>query len=179
MVGHSHGGAIALQFALDAPDVVHTLALLEPAVLVVEGAEEFLEGLGPAFGVYASGQNEGAIDFLQRAWFGPDYRSALEPVLPPGAFEQAAADADTFFGVEVSAHQEWAFTAEDAPRIGQPVLLVRGADGPPFFREATELLRGGCRRQRRSLRPTRRTPCRCTTRARWPKGWPGFSPATR
>src|SRR5687768_9709788 len=31
VVGHSSGGAIALQVALDYPDRVHTLALLEPS----------------------------------------------------------------------------------------------------------------------------------------------------
>ena len=33
VVGHSYGGVIALQLALDAPDIVHSLALLEPALL--------------------------------------------------------------------------------------------------------------------------------------------------
>src|SRR5690349_623288 len=32
VVGHSAGALCALQLALDAPDVVHTLSLLEPAV---------------------------------------------------------------------------------------------------------------------------------------------------
>jgi pimeloyl-ACP methyl ester carboxylesterase len=35
VVGHSSGGAIALQLALDAPQVVHSLILLEPALLDV------------------------------------------------------------------------------------------------------------------------------------------------
>jgi pimeloyl-ACP methyl ester carboxylesterase len=33
VVGHSYGGAIALQLALDAPGAVHSLALLEPCIL--------------------------------------------------------------------------------------------------------------------------------------------------
>ena len=141
VVGHSYGGAIALQLALDAPEAVHSLALLEPALFAVDSAEEFLEGLGPAFGMYAAGEKAAAIDFLQRAWFGPDYRSVVERALPPGALEQAVADADTFFQLEVPAHQEWAFTREDAARVSQPVFAVRGADGLPFFREVAELLR--------------------------------------
>ena len=35
MVAHSYGGPIALQLAHDAPEYVHSLALLEPAVLSV------------------------------------------------------------------------------------------------------------------------------------------------
>ena len=140
IVGHSYGGAIALQLALDASNAVCSLALLEPALFAVPSAEQFLQELGPAFGMYTAGDKAGAIDFLQQAWFGPDYRSVIERALPPSAFEQAVADADTFFRVEVPAHQAWGFTREVATRIGQPVLAVRGADGFPFFREVTELL---------------------------------------
>ena len=41
VVGHSSGGAIALQLALDTPDVVHTLTLLEAALVVGESAEPY------------------------------------------------------------------------------------------------------------------------------------------
>ena len=34
VVGHSYGGNVALQLALDAPDVAHSLALLEPGFMV-------------------------------------------------------------------------------------------------------------------------------------------------
>ena len=34
IVGHSYGGCIALQFALDYPAVVHSLTLIEPALAV-------------------------------------------------------------------------------------------------------------------------------------------------
>ena len=40
VVGHSFGGAVALQLALDAPDLVHSLALLEPALFVGASAAE-------------------------------------------------------------------------------------------------------------------------------------------
>ena len=45
----------------------------------------------------------------------------------PGAFDQHVADADTFFGQELPALQQWSFTREDARRITQPVLAVIGA----------------------------------------------------
>jgi pimeloyl-ACP methyl ester carboxylesterase len=140
VVGHSYGGVIALQLALDAPEAVHSLALLEPALFEVPSAGPFLQALGPAFGMYAAGDAAGALDLLQRAWFGPEYRRVLAPALPPGAFEQAVADADTFFRVEVPAHQAWRFTREDAARITQPVLAVRSADGLPLFGEVSALL---------------------------------------
>jgi pimeloyl-ACP methyl ester carboxylesterase len=56
---------------------------------------------------------------------GPDYRIALDSVLPE-AFGEAVASADTFFGQELPAVGQWSFRREDARRITQPVLAVVG-----------------------------------------------------
>src|SRR5687767_4563107 len=45
VVWHSYGGAVALQLALDAPDVVQSLALLEPALAVGDGAQAYRDAL--------------------------------------------------------------------------------------------------------------------------------------
>ena len=42
VVGHSYGGAVALQLALDSPDLTASLALLEPAVF---GGQPYLDAL--------------------------------------------------------------------------------------------------------------------------------------
>ena len=66
----------------------------------------------------------------------------LDQVLP-GAFEQAVADADTFFGQELPAVQQWSFTREDARRITQPVLAAVGAKSQeldPIWGERQDLL---------------------------------------
>jgi pimeloyl-ACP methyl ester carboxylesterase len=127
IVGHSYGGAIALQLALDAPESVHSLALLEPALFVVPSAQQFMEALGPVLQMYEAGDKTGAVDGFLEAVLGPEYRSVLDRVLP-GAFAQAVADADTFFWIELPALQQWRFTQADARRIRQPVLSVLGAD---------------------------------------------------
>ena len=127
IVGHSYGGAIALQLALDAPEAVHSLALLEPALLIVPSAQQFMDAMGPVFQMYEAGNKTGAIDGFLQAVVGPEYRSVLDRVLP-GAFAQAVADADTFFRIELPALQQWSFTQAEAGRIMQPVLSVLGAD---------------------------------------------------
>jgi pimeloyl-ACP methyl ester carboxylesterase len=127
LVGHSYGGAIALQLALDAPEAVHSLALLEPALLMVPSAQQFLEAIGPVLQMYEAGNKTGAVDGFLQAVVGPEHRSVLDRVLP-GAFAQAVADADTFFRIELPALQQWSFTQADAGRITQPVLAVLGAD---------------------------------------------------
>ncbi len=58
----------------------------------------------------------------------------------PGAFDQAVADADTFFAQEQTAVMQWSFGREQAGRIVQPALAVLGENSAPVFRERRELL---------------------------------------
>jgi hypothetical protein len=83
---------MALQLALDAPDVVHSLALLESALLAVPTGPYGAQAIQR----YRAGDKEGVIDVWVAGVCGPTYRSVLAQALP-GAFEQAVADADTFF----------------------------------------------------------------------------------
>jgi pimeloyl-ACP methyl ester carboxylesterase len=142
VVGHSSGGDIALQLALDAPELVHTVVPLEPALLMVPSGEQFAAAIGPAVASYQAGDPVAAVDgFLRAALENPDYRRVLDPVLPAGWFDQVVADADTFFQAELPSVGEWPFSAELARRITQPVLVVLGAESGPLFREGHELVR--------------------------------------
>jgi pimeloyl-ACP methyl ester carboxylesterase len=144
VVGHSYGGVIALQLALDMPAAVHSLALLEPALMMVPSAQQFFEAMAPVIQRYQAGDKAGAIDAFLRVVAGPDYRAVFDQVLPPGAFEQAVADAATFFQVELPALQEWTFTPELAQRITVPVLTVLGehsGEVASVFPEGQDLLR--------------------------------------
>jgi pimeloyl-ACP methyl ester carboxylesterase len=127
VVGHSSGGAIALQLALDAPEVVHSLVLLEPGLLDVPSGPLFAEAVEPAFRMYQAGDKEGATDAMLRVAIGPAYRGFLDALMP-GAYAQVLADADTVFAVESPSLGAWRFTREDARRIGQPVLAVLGSE---------------------------------------------------
>ena len=142
IVGHSSSALIALQLALDFPDAVHTLALMEPArpaPPTEEQAAFVRDFVAPAVQRYRAGDKAGAVDTWARGVFGSDYRGPLEHGLP-GVFEQAVADADAFFAQELPAFQQWSFTQEDASRITQPVLLVLGENTAPTFPERLELL---------------------------------------
>jgi pimeloyl-ACP methyl ester carboxylesterase len=142
VVGHSSSGNIALQLALDAPDAVHSLALLEPALMSVPSAQTSRAFVGTAIQLYRAGDKAGAVDTFLQGTCGPGYRAVLDQALP-GAFDQHVADADTFFGQELPALQQWSFTPEDARRITQPVLAVTGAKSQELDRiwaERQELL---------------------------------------
>ena len=143
IVGHSSGGVIALRLALDAPEVVHSLVLLEPTLLDVPSGPLLKEALQPVLEQYGAGDKEGAADSFARWAIGSDYRAWLDRLIP-GAFQQVVGDADTFFGVELPSMQEWLFTRQEARRITQPVLVVVGAESAstwPGWDEAQERLR--------------------------------------
>jgi pimeloyl-ACP methyl ester carboxylesterase len=143
IVGHSSGGVIALRLALDAPEVVHSLVLLEPTLLDVPSGALLIEALEPVLQQYSAGDKEGAADSFARWALGSDYRSWLDRLIP-GAIQQVVGDADTFFGVELPSMQEWLFTREDARRITAPVLCVLGAESAstwPGWNEAQDRLR--------------------------------------
>jgi pimeloyl-ACP methyl ester carboxylesterase len=141
IAGHSYGGAVALQLAVDAPETVHSLALLEPGLLLmVPSADQFFAAMGPILETYQAGDKAAAIDGFLRGVLGPDYRSALDTVLPAGWLEQAVADADTSFGMDLPTLQEWSFSRELAGRITQPVVSVLGAESAPVFVEVHELV---------------------------------------
>lgn len=138
IAGHSYGGVIAIQLALDFPGAVHSLALLEPALIrLVPGAGAFLESFGPLATRYRSGDRAGALEGFMKLVDGPDWRTAVDAV--PGGWQMAIADLDTLFQVEGPALREWAVSREDAGRIRQPVLCMVGGATEPIFRRTHEL----------------------------------------
>jgi pimeloyl-ACP methyl ester carboxylesterase len=143
VAGHSSGAAVAAQLALDHPDTVHALILLELSVFSVPSGEAFLQQAGPALQAYASGDHAGAFARFMNVVGGLDWtagRATLEEHLP-GAEAQAIRDADTFFGIELPSLTEWTFGSEQAAAIHQPVLSVLGSETRRLWVEVAEFLR--------------------------------------
>jgi pimeloyl-ACP methyl ester carboxylesterase len=131
VVGHSYGGCVALQLALGAPEVVGSLALLEPGLMVGASAENYRAALARGVERYRDVGAEVAVEeFLHARW--PGYRTALERALP-GGLAQAVADAGTWFEREVPGQLAWRFGEADARRISQPVLSVLGGDSDALW----------------------------------------------
>ena len=61
VVAHSGGGPIAIQLALDAPDVVHSLVLLEPALQNAAMAAAFHEMITPLIEMHREGNSATAV----------------------------------------------------------------------------------------------------------------------
>jgi pimeloyl-ACP methyl ester carboxylesterase len=141
VLGHSFGGAIAIQLALDAPDLVASLALLEPALAAaVPPPAEFQDMIAAAIPKFQAGDRAGAVDTFFAYVLQPGYRPMLDKNLP-GAFDQAVADLDTPFSVELEVLLTWSFTVDDAARIQLPVLAVIGQDSGPMFDDGHKVLR--------------------------------------
>ena len=143
VVGHSSGAAVAAQLALDEPERVATLMLLELSLFSVPSGAAFIEAAAPVFDAYASGDHEGAVAMMLSNVSGLEWPTcqALLDERIPGAVAQAIKDADTMFGVELPALTQWSFDAEHAAAIRQPVLSVLGSDTAPLWVDVAEFLR--------------------------------------
>ncbi len=143
VAGHSSGAAVGAQLAQDHPETVRTLALPELSMLSVLSGVAFFEHAGPAFEAYANGDPARALALFMSVVSGLDWATceALLEASVPGSVAQAVKDADTFFGIELPAVAEWAFSAEQAATIVCPVLSVRGTDTLPLWVEVADFLR--------------------------------------
>lgn len=143
VVGHSTGANVALQLALDRPEVVQTLALLEPWLTASPSASAFFEQAGPPMEAYGSGEKETAMAGLISLASGLEWDAARAVIddFVPGSVAQAIRDADTFCSVDLPALNAWEFGPEDAAAISQPALSVLGAESARLFVEGAALLR--------------------------------------
>ena len=143
IAGHSTGGSIGAQLALDHPEKVHTLTLLEPTLVSLPLGGAFLNAAGPVFEAYGRGDHSGALAMFVAAASGLDWeecRTLLEERIP-GVVMQSIKDADTFFGVELPALVDWQFGPQQAAAIRSPVLSVIGAETQPLWVEIAGFLR--------------------------------------
>lgn len=141
VVGYSLGAAIALQMALDFPEQVGSLALLEPLLLnLVASGPAFRQQIERLAALYERGEKAMAVDGWLQSVFGPDYRKTLEQVLGSTALSRALNDADAFFTYEAPALALWHFSQTLSLRLTCPILSVIGAVTAPVFADSHELL---------------------------------------
>lgn len=153
LVGHSLGGVIAVQLALDAPERVQTLTLLEPALMgaiakaeaannpqAAASQQQFMAGMAEVRRIYESGDKRAALEAFLETRAGDAFRGVRDWLLKSGEFDQAVADADTFLLVEMPAAFAWTFTPEDAARLRQPLLSVLGAHSPQRAQRVHQVL---------------------------------------
>ena len=116
--GHSSSAFMALQLAMDRPDRIAGLVLIEPALgRILDGpiAEEFARStVAPAMQAARSGSVDEALETWMTGVAGPDWRGVLERAFGPGAVRTVARQSAFFFRDEGPAVREWQFDDRDA-----------------------------------------------------------------
>jgi pimeloyl-ACP methyl ester carboxylesterase len=138
LVGHSLGGAIALELAVQHPTMVASLVLLEPAFLTAPAGAAFTRAVAPLTERYQAGDAEGAVHGFLALVGDRNWRATIERTVPGGT-AQAVKDAATFFERELPG-PSWTFGPEQAAAITCPVLSVLGSNSSPLFVESRQLL---------------------------------------
>lgn len=113
------------------PEAVHSLALLEPGLMVGQSGQGYRQALMLGEQRFREFGPWVVVDeFLQARW--PGYRDRLDQI-QPGAFEQAVLDAPAWFERDLPAQLKWTFGEAEARRITQPVLSVLGGDSDALW----------------------------------------------
>ena len=143
VAGHSSGGSIAMQLAVERPDLVHTLVLLEPSVFSVPSAPSLFNRAAPALDAWRNADHETAVASFLSLVSGLEWEACRGVMNEnvPGGMAQAAQDADTLFGIELPSLSAWELGPEQAATITQPALSVLGSDTERLWVEVAELLR--------------------------------------
>jgi pimeloyl-ACP methyl ester carboxylesterase len=126
LVGHSIGACIALQAALQGPDAVASVALLEPPVMTATAdPSPALIVLRATAALWKQRDVAGAMDTFMRGIVDPDYEPVLDRTF--GSWrEDALKGTDAFFQTDQPAMQRWRFEQAEAARVWQPAILFLG-----------------------------------------------------
>jgi pimeloyl-ACP methyl ester carboxylesterase len=126
LVGHSIGACIALQAALQAPEAVASVALLEPPVMTATSdPSPALTVLRATSALWKQGDVAGAMESFMRGIVDPDYERVLDGVLGTWR-ENALKGTDAFFQTDQPAVQAWRFERPEAARVRQHAILFLG-----------------------------------------------------
>jgi pimeloyl-ACP methyl ester carboxylesterase len=140
VVGTSYSAAVAMQLAVDHPEVVHTLALVEPPPVhgpddaAFRAANDDLRRDRLARGA------EAAVDRFLTVTMGTDWRIRLDDLVPGGS-AQVLRDGRSFFDIDMPALLRWSFDATAAARVRVPVLHVAGSEHGALFEGVGDLVR--------------------------------------
>jgi pimeloyl-ACP methyl ester carboxylesterase len=137
--GHSIGAPITLDLAVRRPEIVAAVVLHDPAMMsVLEDPGTVMAAVGPLIedGMKAGGPAAAAEAFYRFA-----VGAAIES-LDPATYDRMKEDGQVLFGVEFETLSGWRPKDERLRQLRVPVLILAGAESPPFFREAADWLAG-------------------------------------
>lgn len=139
IVGLSYSGAVGMQLAVDAPEHVQTLTLIEPPPVHVPSSAEFRAVNARLREAREERGPHAALEEFLTLIIGPDWRTEIERRVP-GAARQMEHDTTTFFDTDLPALLSWRFDAEVASHVVCPVLHIGGSESGPWFAEVRALV---------------------------------------
>lgn len=132
ILGTSYSGAVALEVAATAPEMVATLTLIEPPPLHGPPAAEFLASNRDLIGAFERDGVTAALElFTQRA--GAPSWLAERAEASPEIVAENEQNAKTFFTADVPALLDWQFDADPGRDRHLPVLYIGGTASHPWF----------------------------------------------
>lgn len=136
VVGHSGGGVVGLQLALDRPGLVHSLILMEPATYSMKASWAQASGKRVAPVIELADEDpDGAAELLLTAVEGPEWRSLADTL---GGADQWLSDTKRML-FEFKDMLDWSFAASDGSNISQPVLWMTGEKSPKHMESVRDL----------------------------------------
>jgi pimeloyl-ACP methyl ester carboxylesterase len=165
VVGHSWGGAIALELAAQHPTRAASLVLLEPALLTTPAGATFGRALAPLVDRYEAGDAEGAVHGFLALVGDRNWRATIEQAVP-GAIDQAVKDAATFFETELPGAPTWPSGRSGRRPSPAPCCRSSAATAAPCSSRAASSSMPGSRTARTPTSLARPTCSRCRRRGR-------------
>lgn len=140
LLGTSYSAAVALQLAIDHPNLVHTLTLVEPPPVHGPADAAFRAANTALLADRRARGATAAADHFLTTTTGPDWRSRLDEAVP-GSSAQVLRDSHTFLDADIPALLAWDCDDSTAARVRCPVLHVAGSDHGPLFHGVGGLIR--------------------------------------
>lgn len=136
LIGHSIGGTVALRIAVDLPDRIRSLTLIEPVMFAASQSGHALDEELAALA--ADGRMDLAAQVFLDAWGGPGGFAALSPGARQLAITRMPLVLETDAALAADVHGVLRPGGLEA--IAAPVMLIAGTDSPPVIREILETL---------------------------------------
>jgi pimeloyl-ACP methyl ester carboxylesterase len=132
LVGASYSAAVVLVLASRRPDLVSSVAAVEPPPYGTDATPDFRAASIGLIDLYAGMGSGPALDRVMGLIDGPDWRVGAEHLVP-GSVAAMERDAADFFERDVPALLDWTFDDQAAARLACPVLLVGGSATSEWF----------------------------------------------